>query len=72
MLESFIPSGLRITERLPFKPLSDTFEGKYNSILYDKEKRLVELFLKNSEEAVSVVEIEIQEGIKGCDSTKKR
>ena len=72
LLESFIPSGLRITERLPFKSLSDTFEGEQNSILYDNEKRLIELFLKNSEEAVSVIEVEIQEEIKGCDSTKKK
>ena len=72
LLESFIPSGLRITERLPFKPLSDTFEGEQNSILYDNEKRLIELLLKNSEEAVSVIEVEIQEEIKGCNSTKKK
>ena len=40
--------------------------------MYDNEKRLIELFLKNSEEAVSVIEVEIQEEIKGCDSTKKK
>ena len=66
-----IPSGLRIKKRPAFKPVSDTFEGEWNSIFYDTEKRLVELLLKESEEAVSVVEAEIQIEIERSDSTNQ-
>ena len=39
--------------------------------MYDTEKRLVELLLKESEEAVSVVQAEIQVEIEHSDSTHK-
>ena len=39
--------------------------------MYDTEKRLVELLLKESEEAVSVVQAEIQVEIEQSDSTHK-
>ena len=39
--------------------------------MYDTEKRLVELLLKESEEAVSVVQAEIQVEIEQSDSTNK-
>ena len=71
LLEGFIPSGLRIKKRPAFKPVSDTFEGEWNSILYNTEKRLVELLLKESEDAVSVVEAEIQVEIERSDSTNE-
>ena len=71
LLEGFTPSGLRIKKRTPFKAVSDTFEGEWNSILYDTEKRLVELLLKESQEAVSVVEAEIQVEIERSDSTNE-
>ena len=71
MLESLTLSGLRIKKRPAFKPLSDTFKGEWNSILYDKGKRLVELLLKESEEAVSVVEAEIQVEIERSDSANE-
>ena len=71
LLEGFTPSGLRINKRPAFKAVSDTFEGEWNSIWYDTEKRLVELLLKESEEAVSVVEAEIHVEIERSDSTNE-
>ena len=64
LLEGFTPSGLRIKKRPAFKAVR-------NSIFYDTEKRLVELLLKESEEAVSVVEAEIQVEIERSDSTNE-
>ena len=71
LLEGLIPSGLRITKRPAFTPVSDTFEVEWNSILYDTEKRLVELLLKESEGAISVVEAEIQVEIERSDCTNE-
>ena len=71
LLEGFTPSGLRIKKRPVFKAVNDIFEGEWNSILYDTEKRLVELLLKKSEEAVSVIEAEIQVEIERSDSTNE-
>ena len=64
LLDGFTPSGLRIKKRPAFKAVR-------NSIFYDTEKRLVELLLKESEEAVSVVEAEIQVEIERSDSTNE-
>ena len=64
LLDGFTPSGLRIKKHPAFKAVR-------NSIFYDTEKRLVELLLKESEEAVSVVEEEIQVEIERSDSTNE-
>ena len=71
LLEGFIPSGLSIKKRPVFQAVSDNFEREWNSILYDTSKRLVELLLKESEEAVSVFEAEIQVEIERSDSTSE-
>ena len=71
MLESFILSGLRIKKRPASTPVSNAFEGEWNSDLYYVVKKFVELLLKESEEAVSVLETEIILEIKRSDSTNK-
>ena len=38
LLEGFIPFGLRVKKCPAFKPVSDTFEGEWNSILNDTKK----------------------------------
>ena len=40
--------------------MTDHFENQWNSILYDTEKRLVELLLKESENVIAKIEIEIE------------
>ena len=52
-------------------PVSNAFEGEWNSALYYVVKKFVELLLKESEEAVSVLETEIILEIKRSDSTNK-
>ena len=63
LLEGLIPSGLRINKRPAFESVSDEFENKWNSVLYDAEKRLVKLLLKESENVVAKVQSEIELGI---------
>ena len=48
LLEGFIPKGLRIKKRSAFEAVTDHFENQWNSILYDTEKRMVKLLLKES------------------------
>ena len=66
LLKSFIPNGLRIRKRPAFEAVIDHFENQWNSILYDTEKRLVELLLKESENVfakiATEIEIELQKG----------
>ena len=60
LLEGLIPSGLRINKRPAFESVSDKFENKWNSVLYDAEKLLVKLLLKESENVVAKVQSEIE------------
>ena len=53
-------SGLRIKKHPAFKPVNYTFDTELNSILYDTEKRSVQLILNESEEVILVVEAEVQ------------
>ena len=58
---------------LVIKLVSNTFEGEWNSILYNTstEKKLVKLLFKESEKAVLVLEAEIQVRIERSDSANK-
>ena len=75
LLEGLIPSGLRINKRPAFESVSDEFENKWNSVLYDAEKRLVKLLLKESENVVAKVleiELEILDSATAYEVTLKR
>ena len=60
LLEGFIPKGLRIKKRPAFAAVTDHFENQWNSILYDTEKRLVKLLLKESENVIAKIDAEIE------------
>ena len=60
MLPTFIPKGLRIKKRPAFEAATDHFENQWNSILYDTEKRLVKLLLKESENFIAKIDTEIE------------
>ena len=60
MLPTFIPKGLRIKKRPAFEAATDHFENQWNSILYDTEKRLVKLLLKESENVIAKIDTEIE------------
>ena len=75
LLEGFIPKGLRIKKCPAFEPVTDHFESQWNSILYDTEKRLVELLLKESENVIAKIdneiEIELQKGGESSQEGKR-
>ena len=49
LLEELIPLGLNINKQAAFKSVTDEFKGQWNSILYDTDKFLVKLLLKESQ-----------------------
>ena len=55
--------------------MTDHFESQWNSILYDTEKRLVELLLKESENVIAKIdneiEIELQKGGQSSQEGKR-
>ena len=53
-----IPKGLRIRKDPAFQPISDDFQIKWNEILYNAEKNLVELLLYESSKVVAKLEID--------------
>ena len=64
-----IPSGLKINKRQVFESVIDYFENQWNSVLYDVEKRLVKLLLKESENVVANVQSEIELEILDSETT---
>ena len=64
-----IPSGLKFNKCTAFKSVTNEFEGQWNSILYNAEKRLVKLSLKDSKNAFANVQIEIELEILDSEKT---
>ena len=60
MLEGLTLSGLQIKKRPAINSISDIFKEQWNFFLYDAEKKLVQLLLKESERIVKEIEIQIQ------------
>ena len=54
-----IPPGLRIKKQPAFTPTTEDFYIEWNSILYDTERKLVELLLVESKKVVAKIEINI-------------
>ena len=50
--ESIIPTGLKIKKKPTFQPVSEDFEVKWNSILYNAERNIVELLLYEAEKVI--------------------
>ena len=59
--KQIIPFGL-ILKKLPaIKPISEDFSNQYNSVLYDNEKRIVQLLLAETQKVVEKTQIEFNE-----------
>ena len=69
LLEGLILSGLKINKRPAFESVTDEFESHWNSVLYDAEKRLVKLLLKESENVIAKVPSEIKLEILDSETT---
>ena len=62
--EGITPSGLQIKRKPAFLPVSKDFESKWNAILYEAEKNIIKLFMYESDQVISKIEVEIQEELK--------
>ena len=60
MEEGIIPSGLKIKKKPAFQPVSEDFETKWNSILYNAERNIVELLQYEAEKVIAKIQVEIQ------------
>ena len=69
LLKGLIPSGLKINKRPAFESVTDEFESRWNSVLYDAEKHLVKLLLKESKNVVAKVQSEIELEILDSETT---
>ena len=61
--EGIIPSELKIKKKPAFQPVSEDFEVKWNSILYNAERNIVELLLYEAEKVIAKIQVEIQEEV---------
>ena len=60
--EGFIPSGLKIKKKPAFQQVTEDFMVKWNSILYNAERNIVELLLYE-ENVISKIQVKIQEKV---------
>ena len=70
-----IPPGLLIKKQPAFITTTEDFYIKLDSILYDAQRRLVELLLVESEKVVAMIEIDINNQLTeeySTDASKKR
>ena len=63
MEKGIIPAGLKIKKKPAFQPVPEDFEIKWNSILYNAERNIVELLLYEAEKVIAKIQVEIQEEI---------
>ena len=59
--KQIIPFGLRVKNLPAIKPISEDFSNQWNSVLYDSEKRLVQLLLAETQKVVEKTQIEFNE-----------
>ena len=50
-------------EKVAFQPVSEDFEVKWNSILYNAERNIVELLLNEAEKVIAKIKVELQEEV---------
>ena len=61
--EGIIPSRLKIKTKPAFRPVLEHVEVKWNSILYNAERNIVELLLYEAEKVITKILVEIQEEV---------
>ena len=63
-----IPKGLRIKKSATITPVTEDFHRKWQQILYDAEKNLVELLLYGSSQIFSKIQIDLNAEIRRINS----
>ena len=66
-LEGIMPSGLQIKKKPIFLPISKDFESKWNVIMYEAEKNIINLLIYESKQVIAKIEVEIQEELEEED-----
>ena len=56
LLEGIVPTGLKLKKHPVFQPVSPDINLNWNNVLYDAEKKLVELLLEESKKVVTKIE----------------
>ena len=59
--KQIIPFGLRIKKLPAIKTISEDFRNQWNSVLYDREKHLIQLLLAETQKVVEKTQIEFNE-----------
>ena len=59
-----VPKGLRIKKAPAFEPVSKDFYIRWDEILYNAEKNLIELLLYESSKVVAKLEVDLSNGIR--------
>ena len=65
-----VPSGLQIKKKSIFQPVPEDFHVKWNSILYNAERNIVNLLLYESEKSIAKIPVEIQKELDEKNSLK--
>ena len=55
LLEGIVPTGLKLNKHPTFQPVSPDFDLNWNNVLYDAEKKLVELLLEESKKVITKI-----------------
>ena len=71
-LEGIMPSGLQIKKKPTFLPISKDFESKWNVIMYEAEKNIINLLIYESKQVIAKIEVEIQEELEEEDLNRFR
>ena len=64
MRTGIVPKGLRIKNALAFEPVSKDFYIRWDEILCNAEKNLIELLLYESSKVVAKLEVDLSNGIR--------
>ena len=63
-----IPNGLTIKKSPAITPVSEDFNTKWNKVLYNAEKDLVELLLYKSSKVLAKIQVELDLEVRKIDS----
>ena len=70
--EGIMPLGLQIKKKPAFLPISKDFESKWNVIMYEAEKNIINLLIYESKQVIAKIEVEIQEELEEEDLNRFR
>ena len=67
LITGLIPNGLKIKKSPAITPVSENFNTKWNEVLYNAEKNLVELLLYESSKVIAKIQVELDLEVRKID-----